>query len=401
MQPQLTWVDLTATDRDRVRQVLRLFDEQGTVDELGLGGLRDVLSNALFPGTSVLHTRLRYVLFIPWIYREIESWGGGYDVAYEARRLEVELIDALNESDDNAGVIGKYARESVTQMASTAYWAFLVHLGIFAAGRNQGWYHTHFDSLLKKHGDLPRADDPGVVWTREPTWHPRLPAAPDGFPKGADFSLTSEEAQFVLGRFVERCPGSLLAWLAQEASSELATEFWDEPLTWRAPEAITRVAELGRRFSLHVEGAPLLYNLLLAELRFSSEGHEADEERIEQYRWELAEWAALESAEAPFDPAELWQLVAIQGGRLLPPQQRFVERWSGFINMHGADAVVDSDDLRQLIRAREQRLKGPRARTVNRGRLLDWSGRVGVGRMRFRWPNVRQLLIDLHHGLES
>jgi hypothetical protein len=81
MQPQLTWIDLTATDRDKVRRVLDLFKEQGTVDELGLGSLRDVFSNALFPGTSVLHTRLRYVLFIPWIYQEIESWGGGWDVA--------------------------------------------------------------------------------------------------------------------------------------------------------------------------------------------------------------------------------------------------------------------------------------------------------------------------------
>jgi len=36
---------------------------------------------------------------------------------------------------------------------------------------------------------------------------------------------------------------------------------------------------------------------------------------------------------------------------------------------------------------------------INNGRLLDWSGRTGTGRMQFRWPNVRQLLIDLHYGL--
>ncbi|AHF00149.1 hypothetical protein THITH_10510 [Thioalkalivibrio paradoxus ARh 1] len=51
MQAQLTWIDLTAADRTRVRQVLDLFAEQGTVDELGLGSLRHALSNALFPGT--------------------------------------------------------------------------------------------------------------------------------------------------------------------------------------------------------------------------------------------------------------------------------------------------------------------------------------------------------------
>jgi len=120
MTSSLTWVDLTAADRDKVRRVLDLFNEQGTVDELGLGSLRDVLSNALFPGTSVLHTRLRYALFIPWIYREIESWGGGYDVAHESRRLEMTLIGALAESDDPRGVIGIAARESLSRLASTS-----------------------------------------------------------------------------------------------------------------------------------------------------------------------------------------------------------------------------------------------------------------------------------------
>ena len=73
MEPTLTWLDLTASDRDKMRRVLDLFKEQGTVDEMGLGSLRDILSDALFPGTSYIQTRLRYVLFIPWMYRRLES----------------------------------------------------------------------------------------------------------------------------------------------------------------------------------------------------------------------------------------------------------------------------------------------------------------------------------------
>ena len=67
MEPMLIWLDSTASDRDRMRRVLDLFKEQGTVDEMGLGSLRDILSDALFPGASYIRTRLRYVLFIPWI----------------------------------------------------------------------------------------------------------------------------------------------------------------------------------------------------------------------------------------------------------------------------------------------------------------------------------------------
>ena len=73
MAATLTWLDLTASDRDRMRQVLDLFKERGTVDEMGLGRLRDALSEALFPGTSTIQTRLRYVLFVPWIYRQLEA----------------------------------------------------------------------------------------------------------------------------------------------------------------------------------------------------------------------------------------------------------------------------------------------------------------------------------------
>ena len=282
MAAELSWIDLTATDRDKIRRVLNLFNEQGTVDELGLGSLRDVISNALFPGTSVLHTRLRYVLFIPWIYREIESWGGGYDVAYEARRMEMRLIDALARSDDTAGIIGIQARESLSQLASTAYWAVLVYWGLFLAGRNQGWYHAHFDSLIHRRKEVPRADDPGVVWTREPTWHPRLPEAPAGFPDEASFALTGEEADFLLGRIQERCGGTLLAWLAVEGTGELAEDFWDEPAALRAGGSIAEAVEMARRFSLHIEGGPLLYNLLLAEMRHDMQSSDADAALIER-----------------------------------------------------------------------------------------------------------------------
>jgi hypothetical protein len=202
----LSWLDLTAADRDKVRRVLDLFSEQGTVDELGLGSLRDTISSALFPGTSVLHTRLRYVLFIPWIYQELESWGPGYDVARYARDQEIQLIYALAESDDTAGVIGIDAGESLARLASNAYWALLVHWGLFVPARPQSWYHRNFDELLARRSHAPRADDPGVTWTQQPTWHPRLPEPPAEFPAEVDFALTAEEADFLLGRILEPSP---------------------------------------------------------------------------------------------------------------------------------------------------------------------------------------------------
>ncbi|WP_376694265.1 DUF6361 family protein [Wenzhouxiangella sp. EGI_FJ10409] len=399
MPSTFSWLDLTASDRDKLRRVLDLFSEQGTVDELGLGSLRDAISNALFPGTSVLLTRLRYALFIPWIYQELESWGPGYDIPHHAREMEIELIGALAENEDTAGVIGISAGASLSRLASSAYWAFLDHLDLFVPDRPQSWYHRNFDALLRQRSRHPQADDPGVIWTQEPIWHPRLPAAPEDFPAAADFSLTFDEADFLQDRMLDRCKGTLLAYLAQDGGSQLAEDFWEEPVALNAPGSVPDLVELARRFSLHVEGAPLLYNLMLAQARQAVQPSQADEKRIENYRAELSGWAAREQEEDTFQTDALWAVVIRHGGVVREPQRRFVEGWSAAVSEHGAESVADLDEVRKLMRQREIGLKGPRARLANQGRLLDWSGRTGTGRMRFRWPNVRQLLIDLHRGL--
>ena len=132
MQATLTWLDLTASDRDKMRRVLDLFKEQGTLDEMGLGSLRDALSDALFPGTSYIQTRLRYVLFIPWIYRRLEARKvRSSDVERAARAAEVDLIGRLEQNEDAKGVIGVVARGSLVRLPSSLYWSALTRWGIF------------------------------------------------------------------------------------------------------------------------------------------------------------------------------------------------------------------------------------------------------------------------------
>ena len=400
MEPTLAWLDLTARDRDKMRRVLDLFKEQGTVDEMGLGTIRDTFSDALFPGTSTLQTRLRYMLFVPWIYQRLERRRAlSDDVARDARDAELKLIRPLLESDDPEGAFGSQAGKSLIRLPSLVYWAGLVRWGIFIPRQSQSWYHTHFTSLAVHQDEIGRADDPGVVWAREQAWHPRLPKPPRGFPKEAYFALTFDEADFLRGRIEERCPGTLLAWLASHGSSSPAASFWDDTSARQANRGIGTTIELARRFSLHVEGPPLLYNLLLAERRH--ELHRTDEELIENYRQKLAVWGEDEAQEEDFDPKALWSLMAREGARIVEPQRRFVEAWTSRLKQIDPRAVAQDEELKGLIANRELKLKGNRARLVNEGRLLDWSGGVGLRRMDFRWSRVRQLVIDLHEGLAS
>jgi len=53
--------------------VVKLFRERDTVDELGVGTARDAFSNYFFPGTSTIQTRAKYMLFIPWVYKKLEN----------------------------------------------------------------------------------------------------------------------------------------------------------------------------------------------------------------------------------------------------------------------------------------------------------------------------------------
>jgi len=403
--PFLTWLDLTASDRDKVRRVLDLFNEQGTVDELGLGPIRDFLSDALFPGTSVLHTRLRYVLFIPWLYQRLEARHREVqDVPAEARALELRLIEALKHYGNQEGIIGARAGASLSRLPSNAYWVALVRWGIFVPNQSQSWYFRHFRELANP-AQVGHPDDPGVTWHGEESWTPHLPDPPDELLEAASFDLSANEAECIRVCMEANVPHSLLAWLAREGSCEMVSVGWPELaeiVRHRVAARLGETVELARRFSLHMEGAPLLYNLLLAETRLSRNIGNADAEEagIEKYRKQLGEWAEKEADDpAPFDAEALWAAAARGGAHIKEPLKRFVEGWSVEVARDGAKAVADSQALRDLVAQRERALKGARARLVNDRRLQDWTGDVGTGRLNFRWPQVRQLMTDLHEGL--
>ena len=59
---QLGWIDFSKEDRQKALDVINLLSEQGAVDELGIGVIRDAFANYFFPGTSTIQTRAKYFL---------------------------------------------------------------------------------------------------------------------------------------------------------------------------------------------------------------------------------------------------------------------------------------------------------------------------------------------------
>ena len=90
----LSWLDSSEHERRSVVELVSALNEPGTLDELGIGTIRDTIADTLFPGTSTIQTRARYFLFIPWILQMVED-GSPRGAEDRARRLQMQLRDAL------------------------------------------------------------------------------------------------------------------------------------------------------------------------------------------------------------------------------------------------------------------------------------------------------------------
>ena len=89
MASTFTWLDSSEHERRRALDIIDLFGQSETVDELGLGTVRDTIAEVLAPGTSTVQTRARYFFFIPWIYQSLDRRSPLEKAGEAARRLEV------------------------------------------------------------------------------------------------------------------------------------------------------------------------------------------------------------------------------------------------------------------------------------------------------------------------
>ena len=116
------WLDQDDAQRAAMNEVVKLFQDKSSVDELGIGAIRDAFSNSFFPGTSVLHTRVRYLLFVPWAL--LAATRGGHSLNHarsDLRQREIRLIRALIDGGMQSGVIGSQAQDRLKTMPSQVY----------------------------------------------------------------------------------------------------------------------------------------------------------------------------------------------------------------------------------------------------------------------------------------
>jgi Family of unknown function (DUF6361) len=404
MTSTFTWLDHSEEHRRKILDVLDLFREKSTVDELGLGTIRDAFADMLFPGTSAPQTKARYFLFIPWIYLSLEHQRvSSAEIARRARNAEINLIERLLDSGENDGVIGRVARATLQRLPSNIYWSGLRRLGICLFSGSQDTYHHSLDRYYRGSRNAVVNDDGEAVAGLRANWHASLPHPPESFPEHPKLALTKDEAVYLRERIVHRAPGTLFEHLVTKTKTNdgESIEFpWMHPRFAEFSDKIRGQLQHARNFSEIMYGAILLYNLCLAELTKSSA-------RQEEYRSELERWSGeidrrMNDLEA-WDSTAFWNIVASEGARISLPTRTFIERWWDLVLIKKQRTPVISDDkaARDLIVARERQLKGPLAR-VDNARARDlWSGASGTDRLAYRWPNAQRISCDILQAAES
>jgi hypothetical protein len=395
----LRWLATSERERQQAMELARALQQKESRDELGIGSVRDAISELLFPGTSTLHTRARYFLLIPWAYQRAVVRGGKKPLPGRVRDAEIELIARLAaDGGDKRGLIGRDAGAALKRMPSTLYWQGLYGWGV----RRMPGPQSVIERALARRPALVARDDDGDALDGAAlgVWHAGLPAAPSGHPEGAGFALSYGEAAFLAERL--RCEpntsGSMLDALTAVASDHEAVDYaWNHPFLPALPAAQRDVLEQAWRFSLLMHGAAWTYNVILAAM---AERRDDEASHRKSYGIWSEEIEAQRDVFAGWDVRELWRVVAWAGVSVPPRTQLFVTDWLTAVRENDIKALLDRPDVRNLIILRERQMKGRNARTANDRALKHWGGASGTSALDYRWSTARLLISDIRAGLE-
>lgn len=400
MRPGFGWTLLSREALRRANAQLQ-EDTEGVRDEIGFLAVHQAYADRFFPGTSVLQTRLRYALFIPWIYLHASKRPDRRRFAAIVDELELDLIRRLLLSEETGIIGGRIYPNPPVQSVSATYWSALKTWGILKGDQSRGYpsrQEVHRSLAHKKAAGGFQDDDGQLLQEDEPIFND-LPEPPQFFmdrQAKLDFNLTRREADFLRKRFmgVEKngLPGSqsLLGRLA-EYSPEFAEDFglFSSRVRKVADQEDRHSLGLAEKASALVAIGRAIYSALVEHLR-EEDGVSTDathrivlEKNITKFLGKALE----------LDLGALAENARTIPKKLLDLMQT-IQQWL----KNGAKSILDLE--KDFAEAEERRKGRRRARLPRTGfgeenrRLWDPDS-PEAGPVNYRWDNVRRLLFDL------
>lgn len=421
LMPTLQWLDFSPTEREDVLTLLESQKDKSTIDELGLGLVRDAISDHLFPGLSTIQTRARYFLFVPWLLRDLERGSVQDDrLVPTLRQREVALIEALLATDGETpderhpGLVGRENRDKTQRLPSSIYWSGLRRLGIYQGACSLQEYLSDLPDVRRASRRRSASSEDGEDsegYTGSTTWDPGLPDANGEFLTRTSFDLSREEARYlkekVLGLHTSSGQVCLLQWMVRHldaatvATLEAPWSLLEDTGRWPAlPASLSTELIHALHFSLSTRALTAVYTrLLVARRRDVAPAH---------YDTLLADTLAGVGAHATALQAwhdelgAFWRWIAQVNPRL-QRDRPFIEEWLRLLAEQGF-AVADPSTLlgiqtERWMQARERRLKGALARMGNPPVLQRWRPPEWLGLTDYRWRTGRDIVIDILNGL--
>lgn len=393
---QLGWIDFSKDERDKVLSVIHKLDEQGVVDELGIGSIRDAFADYFFPGTSTVQTRAKYFLVVPYILQEALSGKYGTDPNTIIRQIDAEerkCRDIFLETDTR-GVIGRLVPNSwVQRTPMSIYWAGLERLGIITVDlslkemirqsmlqkslkKAKEYGNRSKDAEENEKDDLDAGDISSFHFlnigdTFNSNWR-----------DGLTIDLRSDEAAFLRGQIIRSQPETLFSYLlindipVEKYSSfaALSADIVDD----LNPE-LAEMVNLANDFNGLVSIITTRYNLIISE----GNNNEA-----------VSKWADLSSklnSKANVDLYRIYYKLKINNPRL----RAFLT------NAQKAVLVDDIALVDKLIVDREVSLKGlSRAKTKHPTQAYNdnW---IGIGTLDYRYTPATRIIKDIMNAEDN
>jgi len=417
MSGYFRWLDFSSAERERTFTILASLEEKGTVDDLGIGAVRDAIADHHFPGISTIQTRAKYFLFLPWIFKSLErSQVADERIEASLKEREVRLILALlgdpkDVEKDRDGLIGKEAREKLKRFPSSVYWNGLRAFGIC---KFEGSLAEYLQSIPETRR-LRRSSIRRIEASNEPeedqgNWDGDVPEPPPEFPAESTFDLNRDQARYLSERAcsLESPAGdeTLLSWCLRKLPALDPDSFansWDLAALPGMPRHLGAGLRHACNFSFAVQGASAVYYVLLARKINNADVIERYESELVTWMHDIAEFS--EDLCAWFDNIdEFWFWVK----RANPRVDRdvvFINTWCAVLRaVNFAPAQIEqvlTAKTTKLIKDREYSLKKALARLSNPAALKRWEANVGAAPLNYRWGNAARFLSDIRAGLKK
>ena len=425
MTSKIGWIDFSPLHRERVKRFIELMEEDGVQDELGVGTIRDAMSNKLFPGFSTLHTRAKYFFITPYILldrerkqRKSESGKDYFNrVEIETNNTIIKFYESCKERKEES-YFGKFKKDGVLKrQPSEIYWNGITTLRLVN-------YDGTLDQLLRdKHSTIEellscnQGDD--TVKEQGENNKPRVVDAgsADGWIENITekgLTLTSVEAQILRDRLIKHTPNSLPTELltndevwevykaaaykdkGNEQITNASINFVEKAYKLVENEELRTNLITAHDLSLFLYGPHIAYNLRLAEQV------KAAESVIQELRDMGIVW--LETLEQRMIDYKRFDISnCMQDVNVKPTTRLFLKKVQQLITQQGKRQNIETE-LCDLVEQQERKNKKNKSRfyKLEENRVVDENEKgawIGLGLINYRYTAALAVMKDVQEVL--